>query len=98
MRPVDGNAFSHRATEQIVYRHAQRLALDVEQRVFNRRHRLAVDAAARLYGLRPDMAVDQLYVARILADDYRRKRCDDIGESAAAEAFVEFRPADKAFI
>ena len=94
VRPVDGNALAHRTAEEIVDRHAERLALDVEQRVLDGGHGLAIDAAAGLHGLRPEMAVDQLDVARILADHHRRQRLDDPGEAVAAEALVVFRPAD----
>src|SRR5258707_12925182 len=39
MRPVDRDAVAQLAAEQLVDRHAQRLALDVQKRVLDRRDR-----------------------------------------------------------
>jgi hypothetical protein len=98
VRPIDGDAPPHRAAEEIVYGHAERLALDIEQRVLDGCDSLPVDAAAGLHSHGPEMAVDQLDVARILADHHRRQRFDDLREAAAAEALVVFRPADEPFV
>jgi hypothetical protein len=57
-----------------------------------------IDAAACLHGHGPQMAIDELDIARILADHHRRQRLDDLGQAAAAEALVVFRPADDAVI
>jgi len=45
MRPVDGNARAHRAAKQLVNRHSQGFAFDVEQRVLDR-----VNTVTTLFG------------------------------------------------
>ena len=98
MRPVDGNAVAQLAAEQLVHRHAQRLALDVEQRVLDGRDRLAHHAAARLRRLGGEHGIDQLDLHRVHADHVGHQRLDHAGEAGAAEALVELRPADDAVL
>ena len=96
MRPVDRNAVAQLAAEQLIDRHAQRLALDVEQRVLDGGDGLADDAAARLGRSGGEHGVDQLDLHRVHADHVGHQRLDHARQAGAAEAFVVFRPADDA--
>ena len=57
MRPVELQPVAHRAAEQFIDRHAQRLGLDVDERIFDRGDRHLVDAARRLPGRRVEKAL-----------------------------------------
>ena len=96
-RPVDRHAVAHRAAEQFVDRHAERLALDVEAGVLDRRDRVGVQSACGRARGGVERRVDPPDVARVLADQSCSEPADDLRHAAAA-AFVELRPADDAFV
>ena len=98
MRPVQRQPVAHRAAEQRIDRHAQRLRLDVEQRVLDRRHRLLVDAARRLARHGIIGRGDPFDRPRIHADQALRQAADHGGKTRAAVAFVVFGPADDAIV
>ena len=67
MRPVDRDALAHRPAEQLVDRHAERLALDVEQRVLDRGDGARVHPARRLHLAHPQHRGDLLHRPRVRA-------------------------------
>ena len=98
MRPVDRDALAHRATEQLIDRHAERLALDVEQRVFDRGDGARIDPAGRLHLTHPQHRGDLLHRSRVEPDQWLGQAVDHAGQAAAAIGLGVFRPADQAVI
>src|ERR1700694_4251135 len=98
MRPVDANAIADFATEQFVAGHAEQFCFRVEQRVFDRAERLGYDAAGRGAGRCEKLGVDPLVLTGILPDHARRETLDRSSHAGRPKTFVEFAPADDAFL
>ena len=98
MRPVDRDALAHRAAEQLVHRHAERLALDVQQRVLDRGDGARIDPARRLHLAHPQHRGDLLHRPRIQPDQRVGQAADHAGQAAAAIGLGVFRPADQPVI
>ena len=98
VRPVEADALAHRAAEQLVDGHAERLGLDVQKRVLDRADRLLDHAAARLAADRVEQRDHRLVGPRVHADDRGREVLDRGGHALAAERLVVLAPADQALI
>ena len=96
MRPVDADAFSQRAAEQLENGHAVMLCLQVEQRVLDSSDRFTRDAADSRADGGVEVPVDRFGVAGILAEDDGLEAFDGGGNSGRAEAFLKLAPADEA--
>ena len=98
VRPVEADALAHRAAEQRVDRHAQRLRFDVQERVLDRADRLLDHAAARLTADRVEQRDHRLVGSRVHADDRGREVLDRGRHALAAERLVVLAPADQPLI
>src|SRR5262249_53025685 len=91
-RPVDRDALAHRPAEQLIDRHAQRLAFDVEAGVENGAGCILVEAPRYRPGERIERGVKAADRARILAAQELAHAVDCGGEAGAA-VLPELRPA-----
>src|SRR5262249_32786847 len=96
-RPVDRDALAHRPAEQLVDRHAQRLALDVEAGVEGCAGGVLVKAPRYRAGERIERGVEVADRARVLPDQELAHAVDRGGDAGAA-MFPELRPAGHALI
>src|SRR5207245_7008416 len=82
LRPVEAYPVAHRAAEQLVDRHAERLGLDVPQGQLDAGHRLVRDAPAVLAHAPQHVPVEALDRPRVLPDQEIGDGADRPGDAA----------------
>src|SRR4029077_15901371 len=96
-RPVDRHAVTHGASEQLMDRHAERLAADVEAGIEDRPCRIGVKPASDRAREGIKQSLDAADRPRVLADKNFAHALDG-GPDARASVLLEFRPAGKPFV